>query len=62
MKPKMTHIKRTKIESDQVVPSMFHKQGWHFCADWDFMLVGPVDPEWECCTCEARKVIDGDAA
>lgn len=27
--------------------------GWHFCPDWDQMLVGPGMPEYEvCCTCE----------
>ncbi len=27
-------------------------QGWHFCRDWDFMLVGPeMKPELETCTC-----------
>lgn len=25
--------------------------GWHFCPDWDFMLIGPTMPEWETCTC-----------
>ena len=26
-------------------------EGWHFCHDWDGMLVGPGMPEMECCTC-----------
>jgi hypothetical protein len=25
-------------------------QGWHFCPDWDFLLIGPDSPEMECCT------------
>ena len=25
--------------------------GYHFCAEWDYMVVGPDDPEWECCLC-----------
>ena len=26
--------------------------GWHWCGDWDGLLVGPSMPmEWECCTC-----------
>lgn len=24
--------------------------GWHFCADWDFLLVGPHSPEIVGCT------------
>lgn len=26
-------------------------QGYHFCPDWDFLLVGPEDPEAQACTC-----------
>lgn len=26
--------------------------GWHFCGDWDGLLVGPDMPmEQDCCTC-----------
>lgn len=26
--------------------------GWHFCNDWDLLLVGPGMEEQKCCTCE----------
>lgn len=26
-------------------------QGWHFCPDWDGLLVGPEMGEYEYCTC-----------
>ncbi|MBE9561778.1 MAG: hypothetical protein IMF12_02780 [Proteobacteria bacterium] len=29
-------------------------QGWHYCPEWDFMLVGPSVPEWECCACSIK--------
>lgn len=29
--------------------------GWHFCPDWDFLLICPDYPESESCTC--RNVI-----
>lgn len=29
------------------------REGWHFCPDWDFTLVGP---EGEECTCEKGKI------
>lgn len=32
------------------------KAGWHYCTDWDFMLVGPGMREWEGCTCERSKL------
>lgn len=27
-------------------------QGWHFCLDWDGLLIGPGSRELDCCTCE----------
>jgi len=26
-------------------------EGWHFCSDWGYMLVGPGMPELKTCTC-----------
>lgn len=26
-------------------------QGWHWCQDWDFMLLGPGMPEMSGCNC-----------
>lgn len=26
-------------------------EGWHFCPDWDYLLIGPMTPEMEACTC-----------
>lgn len=28
------------------------KQGWHFCPDWDFMLIHRDWPEYHSCTCD----------
>lgn len=25
--------------------------GWHFCLDWDGLLIGPGMEEMMCCTC-----------
>ena len=31
-------------------------EGWHFCFDWDGLLVGPeMVCEWECCTCLVKR-------
>jgi hypothetical protein len=27
------------------------EEGWHYCNDWDGLLVGPEDDEMQCCTC-----------
>ena len=31
------------------------RQGWHYCFDWDGMLVGPGMHEINGCTCEAHN-------
>lgn len=28
------------------------KAGWHFCVEWDGLLIGPGMPEMECCSCK----------
>lgn len=30
------------------------EQGWHFCPEWDSLLIGPGMKELDCCTCEKR--------
>lgn len=30
-------------------------EGWHFCPDWDYLLVGPGMPEQDGCACELYK-------
>lgn len=27
------------------------EDGWHFCPDWDDMLIHPDDDEFQCCPC-----------
>ena len=30
--------------------------GWHYCPEWDFMLIGPrMVSEWDCCLCDVKK-------
>ena len=28
--------------------------GVHFCAEWDGLLIGPMNPEFDCCTCFSK--------
>lgn len=30
-------------------------EGWHFCPDWDYLLVGPGSAEQDGCTCENNE-------
>jgi len=43
-----------RYESQQKIPQALKDAGWHFCPDWDFMLIGPEWPEMECCTCKIK--------
>lgn len=29
--------------------------GWHWCCDWDFLLIGPEMPELDSCGCPEGK-------
>ena len=33
--------------------------GWHWCDDWDLMLVGPGMPAQESCVCFKKPLIIG---
>lgn len=35
-------------------------EGWHFCPEWDGLLIGPDDPEWSCCLCN-EDGLNGDS-
>lgn len=39
-------LKNARLTQEEV------NEGWHFCPDWDFMLVNKKDPESEECYCE----------
>lgn len=48
----MTH-KRYKelMDSDATLTDDEKKLGYHFCPDWDFLLIGIGMKEMECCGC-----------
>jgi hypothetical protein len=33
------------------------KQRWHFCWDWDGLLIEADSPEFSCCTCAQGRAI-----
>jgi hypothetical protein len=49
----MTNERYNQLMRDDDAELMPHeiKQGWHFCYDWDGLLIGPGMGEMECCTC-----------
>lgn len=33
-------------------------EGWHYCPEWDEMLIGPsMEMEWDCCVCDIKKTV-----
>ncbi len=48
----MTKERRYVLErEDACLTDAEFKEGYHFCDDWDGLLVGSEDRELECCTC-----------
>lgn len=50
----MTKERYKELESDQDSRCTTDEvlRGWHFCNDWDGLLIGPeMEGEWDCCTC-----------
>ena len=31
------------------------EEGWHFCIEWDGLLIKRGDPEAECCNCFEKE-------
>jgi len=48
-----SRYKEIEIEGKQLLPSEL-RQGWHYCENWNDMLVGPSMPEWESCYCDIQ--------
>jgi hypothetical protein len=49
----MTEGRYWAIEIDnQPLTDEEKKVGWHFCPEWDEMLIGPGMKEMECCLCK----------
>ena len=42
-----------KADEANEVPDADFAKGWHFCCEWDYMLIGPGMPETSICLCEA---------
>lgn len=49
----MTPERKRELEADESLQLTSEEvaEGYHFCMDWDGMLIHKDDPEAECCTC-----------
>lgn len=54
----MTPLRKAELERnpDAKLTAQELAQGWHFCMDWDGMVVHPDEPEGESCTCESPHI------
>lgn len=52
-------MEKTRYEDlqygDEVLSPEELQEGWHFCNEWDFMLVGPGMKEMDFCICDLPK-------
>ena len=42
-------------ESKDRIPAELVRKGWHYCAEWDGMLIHKTWPEMEVCICDLAK-------
>lgn len=42
-------------KAGQILPDHLIRLGWHYCSDWDGLLIGPGMPEMACCTCQKKQ-------
>lgn len=49
----MTNERYQQLMKDNSLPLTEEEmsQGWHFCPEWDFLLINPEMGEFECCNC-----------
>ena len=51
----MDEARRARLERGEgSLTQEEQEQGWHFCHDWDGMLIGPGWDEMEVCLCPVR--------
>jgi len=47
---------KTLMNSDQHLSKAEYLQGWHWCWNWDGLLVGPGMPELRACQCDTPEI------
>lgn len=40
------------METDEELQPSEFAEGWHFCIEWDGLLIGPGMSEMDCCHCK----------
>ena len=61
--PGMSHNRYMELSNDLALhlTKAEYDAGWHFCFDWDGMLIHKDWPEADCCTCrKAMSSPQGD--
>jgi hypothetical protein len=56
----MQHHRYCELEDnpDAILTALEIAEGWHWCSDWDLLLVGPgMNIELKCCTCQYPPVL-----
>ena len=53
----MTPERRKELDSspDACLTDEELAEGYHFCCEWDYLMVGPNDGEADCCCCYGGK-------
>jgi hypothetical protein len=49
-------VEEAEFSFNQLSPEEI-SQGWHFCYDWDGLLIGPGNSKMDSCNCKINKKI-----
>ena len=52
-------IEEAELSFNQLSPEEI-SQGWHFCYDWDGLLIGPGNFKMDSCNCKINKKIHAE--
>jgi hypothetical protein len=53
----MNRERYTEVQFHGAPLTEAEQKEWHFCWDWDGMLIHKDDPEFECCVCAGGDAI-----
>ena len=55
----MDEKRRKQLECDRQESLTLQErlEGWHYCIDWDFMIIGPGMPEMKHCNCDLETYV-----
>ena len=55
MTPERYKLISTYCDDKTYLSDEEYAEGWHFCPEWDDLLIDPKSPEFDACVCDDHK-------